>query len=411
MLDPEALRSRFPALARTHRGVPVAYFDGPGGTQVPAEVIEAMNRPLREGVSNLGAGFASSRLAEEITAGARQAMADMLGASDREEVVFGQNMTSLTFAMSRALARTWRPGDRILVTSLDHDANVTPWRIAAAEVGVAVDVARFDSDSYLLPPAAVEEALTDRTRLVAVTHASNALGTIPDVASIVRAAHAAGALVYVDAVHYAPHGPIDVVELGADFLVVSAYKFHGPHTGVLWGRRDLLERLEAYRVRPGPAGGAGKWETGTQSFESLAGISAAVDHLASIGSGPGRRGRILDAHSRIDGHLSNLTRAFLASLDEHVTLHGLPSPEGRTPTFAVTVTGLTPDEVAGRLVAKGLLVWAGHYYALEPMAQLGLLDRGGAVRIGFVPTTTVGEVERLREALASIKPSITQSER
>lgn len=404
MFDVETSRSQFPALSRRHGSNPVAYFDGPGGTQVPRRVIEAMNRPLEEGVSNLGGGFASSDLAEEITKEARRSMADLFGATDPEEIVFGQNMTSLTFSVSRALARTWRAGDRIVVTSLDHDANVTPWRLAAADAGVAVDVARFESDTFQLPSDAVEEVLTDRTRLVAVTHASNALGTIPDVGEIARAAHRVGALVYVDGVHYTPHGVVDVARLGADFFAASAYKFHGPHTGVLWGRRSLLEELDAYRVRPAPAEGAGKWETGTQSFESMAGVTAAVDYLASLGSEGSRRGRIVDGHERVDEHVGPLVDSLLGSLGDHITLHGLPARPRRTPTFAVTVAGHTPRAVAERLAGEGLLVWAGHYYAVEPMAQLGLLERGGAVRIGFVHTTTVSEVERLLAALDSLKP-------
>lgn len=403
MFDVETARSQFPALSRRHGSDPVAYFDGPGGTQVPRGVIEAMNRPLEDGVSNLGGGFASSDLAEEITQEARRSMADLFGAADPEEIVFGQNMTSLTFSMSRALARTWRAGDRIVVTSLDHDANVTPWRLAAADAGVAVDVARFESDTFQLPAGAVEEVLTDRTRLVAVTHASNALGTIPDVGEITRAAHRVGALVYVDAVHYAPHGVVDVAQLGADFLAASAYKFHGPHTGVLWGRRSVLEDLDAYRVRPAPADGAGKWETGTQSFESMAGVTATVDYHASLGSEGSRRERIIDGHARVDEHVGPLVESFLGSLGDHITLHGLPGRQRRTPTFAVTVAGHTPRAVAEQLAGEGLLAWAGHYYAVEPMAQLGLLEHGGAVRIGFVHTTTASEVERLLAALDSLK--------
>ena len=377
----------------------MAYLDGPGGTQVPASVIGAMAGVLEAGVSNLGGAFASSRLAEELTDAARRAGRDLFGAANGEEIVFGQNMTSLTFSISRALARTWRPGDRILVTSLDHDANVAPWRMAAADAGVAVDLVRFDRDNWTLDVEAVEELLTDRTRLVAFTHASNAIGSIPDVAAIVKAAHAAGALTYIDAVHYAPHGVVDVVASGTDFLVASAYKFFGPHTGVLYGRGELLDSLEAYKVRPAPEEGGGKWETGTQSFESLAGVAAAVDYLASLGEGGDRRAALVDGHRRVDEHLRGLTERFLAGLGENVTLYGIPGSEGRTPTFAVNVAGFHPDDVAGRLAAAGLSVWSGHYYAIEPMKQLGLLGTGGAVRIGFVHTTTVDEVDRLLEAL------------
>ena len=402
MFDVEAARSLFPALSRTHRGRPVAYLDGPGGTQVPASVTAAIAEVLEAGVSNLGGGFASSELAEEITRQARQAGADLFGAADPEEIVFGQNMTSLTFSMSRALARTWRPGDRIVVTSLDHDANVSPWLMAAADAGVAVDIARFDSHSYTLDVGAVEEQLTDRTRLVAVTHASNALGTIPDIPAIVEAAHRAGALTYVDAVHYAPHGVVDVANTGTDFLVASAYKFFGPHTGLLYGRREHLEGVEAYKVRPAPNRGGGKWETGTQSFESLAGVTAAVDHLASLGNGVGRRAQLIDGHRQVDDHLRGLTDRFLAGLPDHISLYGIASTKARTPTFAVNINGFAPDEAAARLAEHGLYVWSGHYYAIEPMAQLGLLDGGGAVRIGFVHTTTEDEVDYLLTVLATL---------
>jgi len=404
MFDVSAARAHFPALTRTHRGAPVAYLDGPGGTQVPRSVIEAMAEVLTLGVSNLGGPFDSSQLAERVTREARMAGADLFGAGDPEEIVFGQNMTSLTFSLSRALARTWRPGDRIVVTSLDHDANVTPWRLAAADSGVATDIARFDTATGRLDPAAVGELLTDRTRLVAITHASNALGVIPDVAAICAAARDVGALTYVDAVHYTPHGVVDVQKTGADFLAASAYKFHGPHVGFLYGRRDLLEELTAFRVRPAPREGAGKWETGTQSFESLAGVTAAIDYLASLGDGDDRRQRIVEAHRRVAGHLRSLTEMFLDGLGDHVTLHGPSGLDERTPTFAVTVAGSSPQEVAGSLAKAGLLVWSGHYYAIEPMTQLGLLDRGGAVRVGFIHTTTRSEVERLLEALESLRP-------
>ena len=404
MYDVDAIRSQFPALGRTHQGRPVAYLDAPGGSQVPASVIEAMSGVLAAGVSNLGGSFAPSRLAEELTLQARAAGADLVGADGPDQIVFGQNMTSLTFAVSRALARTWCPGDRVLVTSLDHDANVIPWKRAARDRGVAVDLARFDSGSYMLDPGAIEDRLTDRTRLVAVTHASNAIGTIPDLAEIVDMAHTAGALVFVDAVHYAPHGVIDVAALGTDFLVASAYKFFGPHTGILYGARRHLEQVEAYKVRAAPDRGPGKWETGTQSFESLAGVSAAIEHLASLGRGPDRRARIVDGHAQVEVHIRSLCERFLRGLGNHISLYGIPDVEGRTPTFALNVEGWRAAEVADHLGQAGVYVWAGHYYAIEVMAQLGLLDRGGAVRIGFVHTTTEEEVDRVLELLNGLQP-------
>ncbi|MCU0281887.1 MAG: cysteine desulfurase-like protein, partial [Acidimicrobiia bacterium] len=279
-LDVSAVRSRFPALSRTEEGRPVAYLDGPGGTQVPAGVIEAMAGRLRVGTSNIGGAFGASLEADAVVEAAREATADLLGGRP-EEVAFGQNMTSLTFAVSRALARSWGPGDEVVVTRLDHDANVTPWRLAAADRGAAVRLVDFDPADGTLDLAHLERVLGSRTRLLAVTAASNALGTVPPVRRAADLAHAAGALVYIDAVHYTPHRLVDVAALGADFLACSAYKFFGPHTGVLWGREALLEALEAYKVVPAPDSGPGKWETGTQSFESLAGVAAAVDYLAS----------------------------------------------------------------------------------------------------------------------------------
>ena len=249
---------------------PAAYLDGPGGTQSPQSVIDAMTRTLTDGISNLGGGYGPSEDAVRITAEARAAVARFFNAR-RSEITFGQNMTSLTFAVSRALSRTWHPGDNVVLTSLDHDANFTPWAVAAEESGAEVRVAEFDVDTFILEPEAVIDLIDNSTRLVAVALSSNALGTVVDVSPISSAAHEAGALVFVDAVHAGPHHRIDIVELGCDFLAASAYKFFGPHTGILFGRRDLLAGLEAYKVRPAPSDPPGKWETGTQSFESLAG--------------------------------------------------------------------------------------------------------------------------------------------
>ncbi len=414
MFNPHDVRPLFPALARTQDGVPVAYLDGPGGTQTPGTVISAMAGVLERGISNLGGGFVASRDADEITMSARQAVADLINATPYE-IVFGQNMTSLTFAMSRALSRTWQPGDQIVVTRLDHDANITPWVMAAEERGVIVRWLDFLPErGHDLDYAALDDLLTDKTRLVAVTHASNALGTIVDVSQVVEAAHAVGAKVFVDAVHYTPHGLVDVKALECDFLVASAYKFFGPHTGFLYGRHELLAELDAFKVRPAPTEPPGKWETGTQSFESLAGVTAAVDYLASLGEGGepgvGRRKAIEAGFGAIAPHEASLAKGFLAAVDglEGVSVHG-PTATGanRTPTFAVEVTGLTPDEVQHALGRKGIFVWAGHYYAVEVMRRLGVLEAGGLVRIGFAHYNTTEELARVVEALDELRAGVS----
>jgi cysteine desulfurase family protein (TIGR01976 family) len=405
MLDPAAVRSRFPALSRTLDGVPVVYADGPGGTQVVDTVIEAAAGFMAAGGSNLGGPFATSEETQAVVDAARAASAHLFGAERPDEIVFGQNMTSLTLALGRALARTWQPGDEIVCTTLDHDANVSSWMQAVGEAGAVVRLVDFDPGTGRLDPEAVAAALTDRTRLVAVTHASNAIGTVVDVAAVVEAAHAAGALVFVDAVHYAPHGLIDVVATGCDFLAASAYKFFGPHTGVMYGRSDLLARLDSVKIRPAPSEAPGKWESGTQSFESLAGVGAAVDYLASLGQGDHRRCRIRSAMGRIAAYEAGLSRRFLERIagNPSVTVHGVSGVEGRTPTFAVALEGMHPRRVAEELGRAGVFVWDGHYYALEVMRRLGVLDTGGLVRIGFVHYNTVEEVDRVVDALEALQ--------
>lgn len=401
--DVAEVRSRFPALSRTQNGLPAAYLDGPGGTQAPQGVIDAMSGTLSAGVSNLGGGFGPSRDAERVTQEARIAVARLFNASPGE-IVFGQNMTSLTFAVSRALARTWDSGDSIVLTSLDHDANFTPWDMAADDSGVHVRVAEFDTTTGLLDPDAVIEGIDDSTRLVAVCLASNALGTLVDVAPIAEVAHRSGALLYVDAVHAGPHHLIDVGALDCDFLVASAYKFFGPHTGALYGKSELLASLEAYKVRPAPSDPPDKWETGTQSFESLAGVAAAVGHIASLGTGEGRDA-ITSAFDRIGAHERSLGERFLDGLlgMDHVRLYGVPEMNGqRVTTFAVAVDGMHPDQVADRMVEHGIFVWSGHYYALNAMERLGVLESGGLVRIGFCHYNTADEVDRVLEVLAGL---------
>jgi cysteine desulfurase family protein (TIGR01976 family) len=403
-LDVDSIRAQFPALSRTENGREVAYLDGPGGTQVPQQVIEAMSEVLSQGVSNLGGEFESSRLAETITALGREAMADFFNA-DRTEISFAQNMTSITFAVSRALARQWRPGDAIVVTSLDHDANFTPWARAAEDNDVEVRVAHFDSVTGVLDPAAIAELLDDRVRVVATCVASNAIGTLVDVAAITALAHEAGALVYLDAVHAGPHHLVDVRAIDCDFLVASAYKFFGPHTGILYGKLDLLAALDFYKVRPAPSDPPDKLETGTQSFESIAGVSAAVDYLADLGTGVGRRSRLESGYARIREHERGLSERFLESVSDlpKVSVHGVPDADDRrVATFALSVDGMAAHEVAAHMAGQGLYVWSGHYYAINAVERLGFLDKGGLVRIGFVHYNTASEVDRALESLASL---------
>lgn len=401
-MDTASIRNRFPALERLVDGRPAAYLDGPGGTQVPHEVIDAMAGFMGAGGSNHGGPFITSREADAVAARAREAIADLINAASPDEIAFGQNMTSITLAVSRALGATWGANDNIVVTRLDHDANVWPWVLAARDAGAEVRWADFDPDSGCrLDFESLAEAIDENTRLVAFTHASNAVGTIVEVATVVAMARRVGALSYVDAVHYAPHGIIDVVATGCDFLAASAYKFFGPHTGFLYGRGRVLDSVAAYKIRPAPDDPPGKWETGTQSFESLAGVAAAVDYLASLGAGPTRRDRLVDAMAWIGEYEQSLSARFLAGLGElpGVELFGLDVVEGRTPTFAIDVDGHDPHSVASTLGDQGIFVWSGDYYAVEVMRRLGRPD-SGLVRVGFVHYNTVAEVDRVLAALA-----------
>jgi cysteine desulfurase family protein (TIGR01976 family) len=403
-LDIEAVRAQFPALHRREHGHPVAYLDGPGGTQVPQSVIDAIGSVLAHGVSNLGGEFGASHDAEETTTQGRAAMADFFNARPYE-ISFGQNMTSITFAVSRALSRSWNRGDAIVVTSLDHDANFTPWARAAEETGAEVRIADFDPATGVLDPESVANLLDGNVRLVATCVASNAIGTVVDVEAITRLAHEAGALVYLDAVHACPHRLLDVGAINCDFLVASSYKFFGPHTGILFGKLDLLADLDFYKVRPAPSDPPDKLETGTQSFESIAGVAAAVDYLAGLGDGESRRLRLESAYTRIGAHEEVLGSRFLDGVGglERVTVHGVPEMDGhRVATFAISMDDLPAPEVAGRLAAQGIYVWSGHYYALNAIERLGFLHSGGLTRIGFVHYNTVAEVDRTLEALAAI---------
>jgi cysteine desulfurase family protein (TIGR01976 family) len=375
-LDVAAVRGRFSALAR-----PTAFFDGPGGTQVPDTVIDAMASYLRESNANLGGAFETSRVSDLVVMQAHIASAAFLGASP-EEVGFGANMTTLNFTLSRTACRGLRAGDEIVVTRLDHDANVSPWLELARDLDLVVHRVDFDPDDCTLDVEDLAGKLSARTRVVAFPWASNAVGTVTDVARITELAHEAGAIAWVDAVHYAPHGPIDVGAAGVDVLLCSPYKFFGPHLGLFYVRREVAERWQPYKVRPAPEHpAAARFETGTLAHEALAGFSAAVEYVRSVG---------WDA---ITAHERALGEQFLAGLPDGYRLYGPPSMDGRVPTFAVNHAVLRPDEVAARLAERDIAVWAGDYYAVEVMDRLGLPD--GAVRVGLIHYNTPDEVERL----------------
>ena len=400
------LRAQFPSLAQHVNGQPAAFFDGPGGTQTPLGVIEAMSGYLSRDNSNIGGAFATSQRTVEMVAGARLDMVGMLNAAAPEEIVFGQNMTSLVFALSHALARTWEPGDEIIVTSLDHDANVAPWLLAARDAGATVRTWEVHVEDCTLRLADLEALLNERTRLVAFTHGSNAVGTIPDVRGAIGfvRAKAPQALVSIDAVHYAPHGKIDVQGLDCDFLACSAYKFCGPHLGILYGKLEHLERLEAYKVRASSNKPPGKWETGTQSFESIAGLRASVAYLTQMSMNGGGVRSALDV---IKMYERGLSLRFLegAGSVPGLRVYGITDPERvdeRTPTFGVTLEGWSPRQLAEQLGGEGMFVWDGHFYALTIVDRLGLSDTGGLVRIGFAHYNSPEEVSRLLEALTRL---------
>ncbi len=391
--DVTAIRADFPALAEG-----IAHFDGPGGTQIPAQVADAVAATMRRAVSNRHGGFASSDRADAIVDEARQAAADLLGADPRG-VIFGQSMTANTYVLARALAKTWRPGDEVIVSRLDHDANVRPWVQAAEGVGATVRWADVELPSGELPVEQYDDLLSDRTRLVAVTAASNATGTRPEVRAITSKAHAVGALVHVDGVHATPHVPVDVSALGADFYACSAYKWYGPHLGITVADPALLETLRPDKLVPSDDAVPDRFEFGTPAFAQLAAVTAAVDWIASHGSGERRRSRLLDAVATLAAHEAAVFGRLLAGLRGHAKVTLVGDPEVRTPTVAFTVDGRTPQTVAATMAEHRVAVWAGNYYAVEFMKRAGLEATGGAVRAGVVCYTTDDEVDRLLEAL------------
>jgi cysteine desulfurase family protein (TIGR01976 family) len=380
--DVEAVRARFSALRQ-----PLAFFDGPGGTQVPDSVIDAIGRYLRESNANVSGPYETSRRTEALVTQARLTAAEFLRCAP-EETIFGANMTTLNFTLTRTAGRTWQPGDEILVTKLDHDGNVSPWLELARDKELEVRFVDIHDDTTL-DLDDLEAQLSDRTRVVAFPVASNAVGTLSDVKPIVELAHGAGALAWADAVHFGPHGPIDVAEWGVDVLICSPYKYFGPHLGIAFGRAELLESWRPYKVRPAADAPVGhRFETGTLPHELFAGFVAAVEYVDSIG---------WDA---IRAHERELGERFLAGLPDTVTLYGLPTMDGRVATFAFNVDGIPTRDAATRLGDAGYAVWHGNYYAVEVMKRLGLED--GAVRAGIVHYNTADEVDGLLAAIAAL---------
>jgi cysteine desulfurase family protein (TIGR01976 family) len=410
--DIDWVRSQFPALSTKVNGHAAAFFDGPGGTQVPQQVIDAVSECLASSNANIHGAFATSSRADEVTAAAHKAMANLLGC-DANEIIFGANMTTLTFMLSRALARELAPGDEIVVTRLDHDANVSPWT-ALEERGCVIRWVDIHPEDCTLDMEDLRRKVTPRTRIVAAGYASNSVGTINDVGEIVKLAHSMGALAYIDAVHYAPHGPVDVHSLGCDFLVCSPYKFFAPHSGVLYGKREHLERLRPYKVRPATNRLPGRWETGTQNHEAMAGVAAAVDYLAELGRRhapevQGRRAAILAAYDAIHkyehGLLAHLVPALLQI--PGLTFYGIKEPERfhlRVPTVAIRIEGHTPRELAIYLGERGIFTWDGNYYALNLSERLGVETQGGMLRIGLAHYNTMEEIQRLLAGLGELAP-------
>jgi len=409
-LDLTWVRSQFPALARTINKHPAVFLDGPGGTQVPQQVIDAIADYLSRNNANTGGAYHTSRNTDRMIAEARSAMGDFLNC-DADEIVFGANMTTLTFAMSRAIGRKLAPGDEIVLTLLDHDANFSPWK-ALEEKGVVIRTVKFNENDCTLDMQDLAAKIGDRTRLVAVGYASNAVGTINNVAEVVRLARQTGALSYIDAVHYAPHGPIDVRALDCDFLVCSTYKFFGPHMGVLYGKREHLKRLHPYKVRPNTDNIPNCWEWGTLNHECIAGIKACVDYWEEMGrrAKPAvttRRAAILAAHEAIHGHERAMMEKMIAGLlaIPGLKLYGITDPrrfENRCATIVVRIEGHTPLELASKLGERGFFTWDGNYYALNLTEQLDIERLGGFLRIGLVHYNTMEEVEGLLGALREI---------
>lgn len=412
------LRAEFPALQQTKDGRPIHFFDGPGGTQVHGSVIDAIGRYLTEANSNAHGEFLFSQRTDETAVEARQALADFVNAPTPDEIVFGANMTTLTFHISRAIGKTLKPGDEIVLSRLDHDANIAPW-LALQELGAVIRYVDFNPVDCTLDMSAMEAAMSSKTKVVAVGYASNATGTINDVNRIAELAHAVGAWLYVDAVHFAPHGPIDVQSTGCDFLVCSLYKFFGPHLGALYGRYALLDALPAYKVRPADNKPPGKFQTGTANFEAMSGATAAINYLASVGRRfggqynsqyvefEGRRRDLKAAMTAIRTYETDLCRRLIEGLQKipDLTIYGITDPsryDHRVPTVSFTMQGITPQMIAQRLGAANIFAWNGNFYALSVTEQLGLEEKGGMLRVGINHYNTAAEVDFLVGVLSDM---------
>jgi cysteine desulfurase family protein (TIGR01976 family) len=405
------IRSQFPSVSQTVNGHPAVFMDGPGGTQVPQRVLDAIMNYLRHDNANTGGAYATSRHTDAMIAESRAAMADFLHCGS-DEIVFGPNMTTLTFAISRAIGRELKPGDEILLTRLDHDANVSPWLLLAEDRGLQVRWVDFRDDDCTLDMQDLARKISKKTKLVAVGYASNAVGTINPVKEITGLAHEAGALAYIDAVHYAPHGLIDVAALDCDFLVCSTYKFFGPHMGVLYGKREHLQRIRPYKVRPNTNAIPNCWEWGTLNHECIAGIAACVEYIADLGrhSQPEvktRRAAIEAAHGAIHEHERALLQRMIGGLKQipRLKIYGitdLSRLEERCATFAIRIEGFTPLELATKLGERGFFTWDGNYYAISVTEHFDVEKSGGFLRIGLVHYNTAEEVDRLVAALREI---------
>ncbi len=417
MIDLSFCREQFPALKQKIGEYPAAFLDGPGGTQVPQSVIDAITDYLIRCNSNTHGAFRTSALTDDVIRAAREAMKDMLGARSSDEIAFGQNMTTLNFAVARALARGAKEGQEVVATEMDHHANIDPWR-TLQDYGFVFRQVRFDPASCTLDLDDLKQKLSPKTRLVAVGYASNAVGTVNDVKEIVRMAHEVGALALVDAVHYAPHGPIDVADLDCDFLLCSAYKFFGPHVGVLYCKKEVGDVLSPFKVAPQDEAMPYKFETGTLNHEGIAGVTAAIDFIASLGepweaqmdglSGlTGRRRSVVAGMRAIESHEQPLLARLLEGLSSipGVRVYGPPPGHPRTPTVSFTVAGHAPCEVAKFLGERGLFVWDGDFYATTLVKRLGLYETGGLVRVGLAPYNTPDEIERLLSAVAHLVSS------